>query len=173
MSGHQNAQQIACQSSLTCARDPDAWTTIHQQETMAQHPHAVADGRRQQTDLRDLFRQSLPRYHLGSRVLNKCTVLCRTMSGKNGRDLDATSPGETQRHGTLWTIKQWKRLAHHMLYVRCAAFFDTLSREFLMLIPKGRSEGIRLALRRRECCKFPGGSWVCGKASPRGNRTTP
>ena len=24
------------------------------------------------------------------------------------RALDATSPGETQRHGTLWTIKQWK-----------------------------------------------------------------
>ena len=36
-----------------------------------------------------------------------------------------TSPGEAQRHGTLWTIKQWKRLAHYMVYVRCAAFFDT------------------------------------------------
>ena len=85
-----------------------------------------------------------------------------------GRALVATNPGETQRHGTLWTIKQWKRLAHYMVYVRCAAFFDTLSREFLMLIPMGRSEDIQLALRRREqrddegqeeqCCERPGGS---------------
>ena len=50
----------------------------------------------------------------------------------------------------LWTIRQWKRLAHYTLYVRCGAFFVTLSREFLMLIPMGRSEDIRLALRRRE-----------------------
>ena len=64
--------------------------------------------------------------------------------------LDATSPGETQRHGTLWTVKHWKRFAHYMLYVRCAAFFDTLSRELLMLIPTGRSEDIQLALRRWE-----------------------
>ena len=43
-----SAQQITCQSSRTCTRDPDAWTTIHRQETMTQHPHAVADhGRRQ------------------------------------------------------------------------------------------------------------------------------
>ena len=68
-----DAQQITCQSSLTCTRDPDAWTTIHQQETM---------------------------------------------SGIYGRALEA------QRHGTLWTIKPWKRLAHYMLYGRCAAFFD-------------------------------------------------
>ena len=88
------------------------------------------------------------------------------MSGIHGRALDATSPGETQRHGILWTVKQWSRLAHHMMYVRCAAFFDTLSRELLMLIPTGRSEDIRLALRRREqrdeeqaeqCCEFSGG----------------
>ena len=68
------------------------------------------------------------------------------MSGIYGRALNATSPGEAQRHGTLWTIKQWKRLAHYMVYGRCAAFFDTLSREFLMLIPMGRSEDIQLAL---------------------------
>ena len=37
-----------------------------------------------------------------------------------------------------------------MLYVRCAAFFDTLFREFLMLIPMGRLEDIWLAMRRRE-----------------------
>ena len=32
------------------------------------------------------------------------------MSGIYGRALNATSPGQAQRHGTLWTIKQWKRL---------------------------------------------------------------
>ena len=75
-----------------------------------------------------------------------------------------------------WTIKQWKRLAHYMVYLRCAAFFDTLSLEFLMLIPMGRSEDIWLALRRREqremkeemkeeqCCEPPGGS-VCARQS--------
>ena len=72
------------------------------------------------------------------------------MSEVFGRALDATSPGETERHGTLWTTKQWKRLAHYMVCVRSTAFFDTLSGEFLMLIPLGRSEDIRLALRRRE-----------------------
>ena len=80
----------------------------------------------------------------------KCTVLFKTMSVIYGRALDATSLAETQRHGTLWTIKQWKRLAHCMLFVRCAAFLDTLSREFLMLIPTGQLEDIWLALRRRE-----------------------
>ena len=127
---------------------------MYQQETMTQHLHPAADhGRRQHltaTDLRDLIRQSLPLHHLGSRVVNKRTVFFKTMSGIFGRALNATNPGEAQRHGTQWTIKQWKRLAHCMVYVRCAAFFDTLSREFLMLIPMRRSEDIRLTLRRRE-----------------------
>ena len=74
-----DAQQITCQSSLMCTRDPDAWTMIHQQETTTQHPHAVAvHGRRQHrraTDLPDLTRPILPRHYLGSRVVNKCTVL--------------------------------------------------------------------------------------------------
>ena len=105
------------------------------------------------------------------------------MSGMYGRALNATSPGETQRHGILWTIKQWKRLAHYMLHVRCAAFFDTLSREFLMLITMGRSEDIRLVLRRREpremkdkksnVANFLEAQWVRGKALPKGNRGTP
>ena len=181
-----DAQQITCLSSHTCTRDPYARTTMYQQETMTQHPHAVADhGRRQhQTtmDLRDLIRQYLPLHHLGSRVVNKCTVLFKTMSGIYGRALNTTSPGEAQRHGTLWTIKQWKRLAHYMVYVRCAAFFDTLTREFLTLIPMGRSEDVRLALRRREqremkekksnVANFLEAQWVRGKALPRGNRRT-
>ena len=195
----------ALQSGHTVIRadqfDPDGWQLpeitelcqdndegcatnyMHQQETMTQHPHAVADhGRRQHrtvTDLRDLIRQILPRHHLASRVVNKCTVLFKTMSGINGRALNATSPEGAQRHGTLWTIKQWKRLAHCMVYVRCAAFFDTLSREFLMLIPMGRSEDIRLALRREQremkdmtsnVANFLEARWVRGKALPRGNQ---
>ena len=105
------------------------------------------------------------------------------MSGIHGRALNATSPGEAQRHGILWTINQWKRSAHYMVYVRCAAFFDTLSREFLMIIPMGRSEDIRLALRRREqremkdkksnVANFLEAQWVRGKALPIGNQGTP
>ena len=93
------------------------------------------------------------------------------------------SPGEAQRHGTLWTMKHWKRLAHNMVYVRCATFFDTLSREFLMLILVGRSEDIRLALPRREqretkdkksnVANFLDAQWVRGKALSRGHRGTP
>ena len=69
-----------------------------------------------------------------------------------------------------------------MVYVRCGAFFDTLSREFLMLLPMGRSEDIRLALRRREqremkdmkrnVANLLEAQWVRGKALPRGNRRT-
>ena len=83
-----DAQQITCQSSHTCTRDPYARTTMSQQETMKQHPHAVADHCRRQhlttTDRRDLIRQPLPLHHLGSRVLNKCTVLFKTMRGIYG-----------------------------------------------------------------------------------------
>ena len=151
---------------------------------MNQHPHAVADHCRRQhrtaSDLRDLIRQSLPLHHLCSRVVNNCTVLFRTITGICGRALEATSPRETHRHGTLWTIKQWKRLAHYLLNVQCAAFFDTLSQEFLMLIPMGRSEDIRLALRQREMknkksnvANLVEAQWVRGKALPRGNRGTP
>ena len=70
-----------------------------------------------------------------------------------------------------------------MVYVRCAAFFGTLSREFLMMIPMGRSEDIWLALRRREqremkdkksnVPNFLEAQWVRGKALPRDNRGTP
>ena len=79
-----------------------------------------------------------------------------------------------QRHGVfqnherdIWTSSQCdpvperlNGLAHYMVYVRCAALFDTLSREFLLLITMGRSEDIRLALRRREeqCCQSSGGT---------------
>ena len=103
--------------------------------------------------------------------------------GIYGRAIKATSPRETQRHGTLWTIKQWKRLAHYILYVRCAAFFDTLARKFLMLIPMGRPEDIQLPSRRREQREMKNkksyvanlleAQWVRGKALPRGNRVTP
>ena len=52
------------------------------------------------------------------------------MSGIYGRAIEATSPRDPQRQGTLWAIRRWKRLADYMLYVRCAAFFDTLGRKF-------------------------------------------
>ena len=98
-----DAQQITCQSSHTCTRDPDACTTIHQQETMTQHPHAVGDhGRRQHltaTDLRDLIRQSFPRPQVGSRVVNKCTVLLKTTIGMCGRALDCD---QLRRGSTAW-----------------------------------------------------------------------
>ena len=64
-----------------------------------------------------------------------------------------------------------------------SAFFDTLAREFLMLISMGRPEDIQLALRRREQreAKSKKGNvanltevqCVRGKAVPRGNRGTP
>ena len=70
---------------------------------MTQHPRAVADhGRRQHrtaTELRDLIRHIFPRHDLGSRVVNKCTVLFKTMCGVYGRALDATSPGDDS---TAW-----------------------------------------------------------------------
>ena len=68
------------------------------------------------------------------------------------------------------------------MYVRCAAFFDTLSREFLMLIHMGRSEDIRLALGRRKqremkdkksnVANLLEAQWVRGKDLPRGNLGT-
>ena len=75
--------------------------------------------------------------------------LFRNMSGIFGRSIEATNPGKAQRPGTFWTLKQWKRLAHYLLYVLCAAFFDTLARELLVLIPMGRPEDIQQAVRRR------------------------
>ena len=152
-----------------------------------QHQHAVANhGKRQHrmsTDLQDLTQLIYPRHHLGSRAVNQCTAFFKPMSGIFARALDATSPGETQRHGILRTVKQWKRLAQYMLYVQCAAFFDTLSRELLMIIHTGRSEDILLALRRREqremqnkksnVANFLEVQWVRGKTLPRGNRRTP
>ena len=71
-----NDQEFATNymSSPTCTRDPNARTTIHQQETLPQHPHAVADrGRRPRTatELQDFIRQTLPCHRLGLRVVNK------------------------------------------------------------------------------------------------------
>ena len=88
------------------------------------------------------------------------------MSGIYGRALEATSPGETQRHGTLWTIKQWKRLAHYLRFVQCAAFFDTLSQEFLMLHGTIRGHPACIATtgatrdeeQEEQCCEPYGGS---------------
>ena len=120
-----------------------------------------------------IFPMSSPRFKSGKQMHD---AFFKTMSVIFGRALVATSPGEAQRHGTLWTIKQWKRLAHYMVYVRCAAFFDTLSREFLMLISMGRSEDIRRREQREmkdKKCNVANILEVRGKALPRGNRGTP
>ena len=91
---------------------------MHQQETMTQHPHAVADHSRRPhrtaTEQQDLIRQTFPRHRLGSRLTHRRTVFFRTMSGIYGRAIEATRLGETPRHGALWTTKQWKR--HHTLH---------------------------------------------------------
>ena len=75
--------------------------------------------------------------------------------------------------------------AWHTTWCTCdARHSSTLClREFLILIPMGRSEDIRLALRRREqremkdkksnVANFLEAQWVRGKASPRCNRGTP
>ena len=71
---------------------------------MMQQPQEEADqGRkphRTAMELQNLNRQIFPRHRLGSRVANKRTALLRTMSGICRRAIEASSPGETQRHGT-------------------------------------------------------------------------
>ena len=110
-------------------------------------------------------------------------LLFKITNGIYGRALEATSPGETQRHGIFDGQTVETPLAQYLLFVRCAAFFDTLSREFLMLIPTGRSEDIRFALLRREQREMKNkksnvanlleAQWVRGKALPRGNQGNP
>ena len=130
---------------------------------MTQHLHAVADhGRRQYltaTDPRDLIRQIIPRHHLGSRVVNKCTVLFKTMN-------DQTV--ETPR--TLHGVRALRGILHPV-----SGISD--------VDPMGRSEDMRLALRRREqremkdkksnVANLLQAQWVRGKALPRGNWGTP
>ena len=137
-------QRTGCMDDDTPAGDHDSTTT------RSCRPRPKTTSHRMSTDVQDLTQIIYPRHHLGSRVVRQRTASNKTMSGIYGRALGATSPGETQRHGILWTVNQWKRLTHYMMYVQSAAFFDTLSRELLMLIPTGRSEDIRMALRRRE-----------------------
>ena len=118
-----DAQQITGQSSFMCTRDPDARTTIHQQETMTQHLQAVADhGRRQHpttTDLRDLIRQFFPPHHLGPRVVNKCTLFFKTMSGmvrtsSQLRPSTDCDPEGRQKCDVLRTMRDvWESMAAH------------------------------------------------------------
>ena len=82
------------------------------------------------------------------------------MSGIYGRALDATSPGESQRHGILWTVKQWKRLAHYIMYVRCAAFFDTLDTHGTIRghpACTSTTGATRDEEQEEQCCEFSGG----------------
>ena len=56
-----DSQQMICQPSHFCTKNADARTTLHPQETMTQHPHAVADysrrSHRTATEQQDLIRQ--------------------------------------------------------------------------------------------------------------------
>ena len=138
-----DAQQITCQSSHMCTRDPDAWTTIHQQENMAQHLRAVADhGRRQHrtaTDLPDFIRPIVPRPHLGSRVVNKRTALFKTMSGMRGRALDCVHPPTvTQRRGNTVTCYERCEMCPHghgstMIQTRRSRVFTGNARRAILL----------------------------------------
>ena len=100
------------------------------------------------------------------------------MSGIHGRAIKPASFGEPQRRGTSWTIKQWERPMHYMLYVQCAAVFDTFARELLASIPMGRPADIQLASRRQEqremrnkrspVANLPEAQGMRGNALPRG-----
>ena len=73
-----------------------------------------------------------------------------------------------RRHGTLWTIKQWKRLAHYLRFVQCAAFFDTSVSGIPDVDPHGTIRGHPACIattqetrdegEEEQCCKFSGGS---------------
>ena len=70
-----DSQQITCQSSLIYTIDPEERTAMHQQETMAQQLHAVADHSRRShrttTKHQDLTRQTFSLHRLGSSWTNK------------------------------------------------------------------------------------------------------
>ena len=152
---------------------------------MNQHPHAVADHDRRQhlttTELRDLIRHFFPPHHFGSKVVKKRTVLFKTMSGIYGRALDATSSDETQRRGTLWKIRQWKRLAPHGVRAMRGILRHPVS-GISDVDPHGTIRGHPACIattgatrdegQEKQCCESSGGQWVRGKALPRGNRGT-
>ena len=69
-----DAQQITCQSSLMCTRDPEAWTTIHQLETMTQQSARCCRPRQKTTSNGDGPTRSHP--------TNSPTSLPRFESGK-------------------------------------------------------------------------------------------
>ena len=136
---------------------------------MTQHPHAVAGhGRRPTrtaTELQYLIRQTFPHHRLWE-------------TNERG-----DQPWRDSATRNVVDDPMVEASSACMLCVRRAVFFDTLAREFLTLIPTGRPEDIRLALRRREQRKMKNkksneanileAQWVRGKALPRGNRGTP
>ena len=145
---------------------------MHQQWTMTQPTHAATDHaenpiRRQR--ICDISSDKSSHVITSVQVANKRTVYFRTMSGICGRAIKATRPREAQRHGTLWTIKHWRRLAHYMPYVRYAAFFDTLAGEFLMR----RREQREMKNKKSNVANLLEAQWARGKLLPRGCRGTP
>ena len=85
-----------------------------------------------------IFPTSSPRFKSGKQMHGAFHI--------HERDLWTSSQRyQSRRDSTAWNTlddQTVETLAHYMVHVRCAAFFDTLSREFLMLIPMGRTEDI-------------------------------
>ena len=153
-----DAQQITCQSSHTCTRDPEAWTTIHQQETMTQHPHEVADhGRRQHpttTDLPDLRQQSLPLHHLGSRVVNTSSRCHQSLRGSTAWNIVDDQTVETTR--ALHGVRAMRGILRHPVSgISDADPHGTIGGHPACIATTGatRDEG-----QVEQCCEFSRGS---------------
>ena len=152
------AQQITCQSSHTCTRDPDAWTTIHQQETMTQYPHAVADHCRRQhlttTNLRDLIRQFFPPHHLRSRKVNT-----RSQRYQSRRDSTAWNTVDDQTVETtraLHGVRAMRGILRHPVSgISDVDPNGTIGGCPACIVSTGatRDEG-----QEEQCCEFSGGS---------------
>ena len=182
-----DAQQITCQSSHTCTRDPDAWTTIHQQETMNQHPHAVADhGRKQHptvTNPRDLssaiFPTSSPWFKSGKqmhgafqnherdfRTSSKCHQSRRGSTAWNTVD-DQTVETLRTSHG----VRAMRGILRHSVSgISDVDPHGTIGGHPACIAQTGatRDEG-----QKRNVANLLEAQWVRGKALPRGNRGNP
>ena len=101
-------------------------------------------------------------------------ITCQTShtctSDPDARAVEATSPGETHRHGTLWTIKQWKRLAHHVVRAMCDTLRHTSS-GISDVDPHGTAREMKH--KKSNVANLLEAQWMRGKALPRGNWRIP
>ena len=147
-----DSQQTTYQPSLTCCtRDPDARTTLHLQETMTPHPHAVADHGRSlhwsATEQQDLIQQILPtsssRFKSGEQT--NCTFQ------NHERDRWTSHRGDQPRgDSTTWNVVDDQTLEAsrtlHAVRAMCGILRHTAS-EISDVDPCGRPEDIQLASR--------------------------